>query len=136
MARFRTDDREMKFQPFSSTPLPIQLSTMRHPGPITVYTPIAVSPSILVMVATGMVRHFFTASDVVAESARYEVTPEPGYGQLGALARREGDRGLDRHSHAARGPGRGAAAPSVRSLCARSAWGAALHRAAPWRRIR
>ena len=42
--------------------------------------------SILVMVATGLVRHFFTASDVVAESAGYEVTPEPGYGQLGALA--------------------------------------------------
>ncbi len=42
--------------------------------------------SILVMVATGLIRHFFTESDVVAESAGYEVTPEPGYGQIGALA--------------------------------------------------
>jgi amino acid transporter len=42
--------------------------------------------AILVMVGTGLVRHFFTASDVVAESAGYEVTPEAGYGQLGGLA--------------------------------------------------
>jgi amino acid transporter len=42
--------------------------------------------AILVMVGTGLVRHFFTASDVVAESAGFEVTPEPGYGNVGALA--------------------------------------------------
>jgi amino acid transporter len=42
--------------------------------------------AILVMVGTGLVRHFVTASDVVAESAAYEVTSEPGYGQMGALA--------------------------------------------------
>ncbi|MGY1633950.1 APC family permease [Geodermatophilus sp. SYSU D01186] len=41
---------------------------------------------ILVMVATGLVRDLFTDSPVVAETAGFTVTPEPGYGQLGGLA--------------------------------------------------
>ncbi|MGR6965090.1 APC family permease [Geodermatophilus sp. URMC 61] len=41
---------------------------------------------ILVMVATGLVRDLLTDSPVVAETAGYTVTPEPGYEQLGGLA--------------------------------------------------
>ncbi len=41
---------------------------------------------ILVMVATGLVRDLFTDSPVVAETAGYTLTPEPGYGQLAGLA--------------------------------------------------
>ena len=40
--------------------------------------------SILVMVVTGLVRHFL-GGGLVAESAAYGVTPEPGYGQLTAV---------------------------------------------------
>jgi amino acid transporter len=42
--------------------------------------------AILVMVGTGLVRFFFTDSGLVAESSAYGVTPEPGYGEMGALA--------------------------------------------------
>ncbi|WP_347057245.1 APC family permease [Blastococcus sp. HT6-30] len=42
--------------------------------------------AILVMVGTGLVRHFFTSGEVVAESAGYAVTPDAGYGEAGALA--------------------------------------------------
>jgi amino acid transporter len=42
--------------------------------------------AILLMVGTGLVRYFVTDGGLVAESAAYEVTPEPGYGQMGALA--------------------------------------------------
>jgi amino acid transporter len=42
--------------------------------------------AVLVMVATGLVRYFFTDAGLVAESSTYGVTPEPGYGQIGALA--------------------------------------------------
>ncbi|MGY1637217.1 APC family permease [Geodermatophilus sp. SYSU D00742] len=41
---------------------------------------------ILVMIATGLVRDLFTDSPVVAETAGFTVTPEPGYEQLGGLA--------------------------------------------------
>ncbi|MGY1690938.1 APC family permease [Geodermatophilus sp. SYSU D01105] len=41
---------------------------------------------ILVMVGTGLVRDLFTASPVVAETAAYTVTPEPGYENLAGLA--------------------------------------------------
>ncbi|MGY1593251.1 APC family permease [Geodermatophilus sp. SYSU D00708] len=41
---------------------------------------------ILVMVATGLVRDLFTDSPVVAETAGYTVTPEPGYENLAGLA--------------------------------------------------
>ena len=41
---------------------------------------------ILVMIVTGLVREFVTGDPVVAESAGYTVTPEPGYGQLAGLA--------------------------------------------------
>lgn len=41
---------------------------------------------ILILVATGLVRWFVTDGGLVAETARYTVTPEPGYGQLGGLA--------------------------------------------------
>jgi amino acid transporter len=40
---------------------------------------------ILVMVVTGLVRDLFTDSPVVAETAGYTITPEPGYGQLAGL---------------------------------------------------
>jgi amino acid transporter len=42
--------------------------------------------SILVMIVTGLVRDFATDSPVVAESAEWSITPEPGYGQLAGLA--------------------------------------------------
>ena len=42
--------------------------------------------SILVMILTGVVRYLFTDAGVVSETARYTVTPEPGYGQLAGLA--------------------------------------------------
>jgi amino acid transporter len=42
--------------------------------------------AILVMIGTGLVRHFLSPSGVVAESAGYEVTPDPGYEQVGVLA--------------------------------------------------
>ncbi|MBB3085441.1 APC family permease [Geodermatophilus sabuli] len=41
---------------------------------------------ILVMIVTGLVRDLFTDSPVVAETAGYTVTPEPGFEQLGGLA--------------------------------------------------
>ncbi|HEX2072986.1 MAG TPA: APC family permease [Geodermatophilus sp.] len=41
---------------------------------------------ILVMVVTGLIRHFFTDAPVVAESAGWSINPEPGYGQLAGLA--------------------------------------------------
>jgi amino acid transporter len=41
---------------------------------------------ILVMIVTGFVRDFVTGNPVVAESAGYTITPEPGYGQLTGLA--------------------------------------------------
>ncbi|MGY1703335.1 APC family permease [Geodermatophilus sp. SYSU D00697] len=41
---------------------------------------------ILVMVGTGLVRDLFTDSPVVAETAGYSVTPEPGYENLAGLA--------------------------------------------------
>jgi amino acid transporter len=41
---------------------------------------------ILVMIATGLIRDLFTDSPVVAETAGYTVTPEPGFEQLGGLA--------------------------------------------------
>jgi amino acid transporter len=41
---------------------------------------------IMVMIVTGFVRDFFTGDPVVAESAGYTITPEPGYGQLAGLA--------------------------------------------------
>ncbi|MGY1622814.1 APC family permease [Geodermatophilus sp. SYSU D00965] len=41
---------------------------------------------ILVMVATGLVRDLFTDSPVVAETAGYTVTPEPGYENLAGFA--------------------------------------------------
>ena len=42
--------------------------------------------AILVMVGTGLVRYFFTDGGLVAESSAYGVTPESGYGEMGALA--------------------------------------------------
>jgi amino acid transporter len=39
-----------------------------------------------VMIVTGLVRYFVDPGGIVAESAGYSVTPEPGYGELGALA--------------------------------------------------
>ncbi|MGY1644350.1 APC family permease [Geodermatophilus sp. SYSU D00703] len=41
---------------------------------------------ILVMVATGLIRDLFTDSPVVAETAGYTVTPEPGYENLAGFA--------------------------------------------------
>ena len=41
---------------------------------------------ILVMIATALVRDFFTDAPVVAESAGWTVVPEEGYGQLTGLA--------------------------------------------------
>jgi amino acid transporter len=41
---------------------------------------------ILTMIVTGFVRDFVTGNTVVAESAEYTITPEPGYGQLAGLA--------------------------------------------------
>jgi amino acid transporter len=41
---------------------------------------------IMVMIVTGLFRDFFTDDPVVAESAGYAITPEPGYGQLAGLA--------------------------------------------------
>jgi amino acid transporter len=41
---------------------------------------------ILVMVVTGLVRDLFTDSPVVAETAGFTVTPEPGYEQLAGVA--------------------------------------------------
>jgi amino acid transporter len=41
---------------------------------------------ILVMIVTGLVRAFVTGDRVVAESAGYSITPEPGYGQVAGLA--------------------------------------------------
>ncbi|WP_106279139.1 APC family permease [Geodermatophilus tzadiensis] len=40
---------------------------------------------ILVMVVTGLVRHFF-GTDITAESAGYSISPEPGFEQLTGLA--------------------------------------------------
>jgi amino acid transporter len=42
--------------------------------------------AILLMIGTGLVRSFFTPSEVVAESAGYEITPDAGYEQVGVLA--------------------------------------------------
>jgi amino acid transporter len=39
-----------------------------------------------VMIVTGLVRYFVSPDGLVAESSGYGITPEPGYGQLGALA--------------------------------------------------
>jgi amino acid transporter len=39
-----------------------------------------------VMIVTGLVRHFFTGSDVVAETARYGIEPEGAYTSLTGLA--------------------------------------------------
>ncbi|MGY1814865.1 APC family permease [Blastococcus sp. SYSU D00820] len=41
---------------------------------------------IMVMIVTGLVRDFLTDSPVVAESAAWSITPEPGYDNLGGLA--------------------------------------------------
>jgi amino acid transporter len=41
---------------------------------------------IMVMLITGFVRYFVTDAGVVAETARYTITPEPGYEQLAGLA--------------------------------------------------
>jgi amino acid transporter len=41
---------------------------------------------IIVMVVTGLVRDLFTESPVVAESAGYAITPEPGFEQVTGLA--------------------------------------------------
>ena len=41
---------------------------------------------IAVMIVTGLIRYFFTDAGVVSETAKYTVTPEPGYGQLAGLA--------------------------------------------------
>jgi amino acid transporter len=41
---------------------------------------------IMVMIVTGFVRDFVIDSPVVAESASYSITPEPGYAQLTGLA--------------------------------------------------
>ncbi|HEY0507917.1 MAG TPA: APC family permease [Blastococcus sp.] len=41
---------------------------------------------ITVMIVTGLIRWFFTDDGLVAETARYTVTPEPAYEQLGGLA--------------------------------------------------
>ncbi|MGY1603331.1 APC family permease [Geodermatophilus sp. SYSU D00815] len=41
---------------------------------------------ILVMIGTGLFRDFFTDDPVVAESAGYTITPEPGYSQVTGLA--------------------------------------------------
>jgi amino acid transporter len=43
---------------------------------------------ILIMIGTGIVRHFFTQAPLVAESAGYSITPEPGHSpaQLTGLA--------------------------------------------------
>jgi amino acid transporter len=38
--------------------------------------------TILLMIATGLFRHFASDPGIVAESARYGVTPEPGFGEL------------------------------------------------------
>src|SRR3954453_20760457 len=35
---------------------------------------------ILIMIGTGIVRHFFTQAPLVAESAGYSIRPEPGHG--------------------------------------------------------
>jgi amino acid transporter len=42
--------------------------------------------AVLLMIGTGLIRYFFADAGVVAESARYEVLPEPGYDQMGMLA--------------------------------------------------
>jgi amino acid transporter len=41
---------------------------------------------ILVMLVTGFIRDFVTDNPVIAESAEYTITPEPGYGQVAGLA--------------------------------------------------
>ncbi|WP_225235351.1 APC family permease [Klenkia terrae] len=41
---------------------------------------------ILVMVVTGLVKYFFTDASLVAESASYTITPEPGYDNLAGVA--------------------------------------------------
>ncbi len=41
---------------------------------------------IMTMIVTGFVRDFVTGNTVVAESAGYTITPEPGYGQVAGLA--------------------------------------------------
>ncbi|MFD2094149.1 APC family permease [Blastococcus deserti] len=41
---------------------------------------------IMVMIVTGLVRDFLTDSPVIAESASWSITPEPGYDNLGGLA--------------------------------------------------
>ncbi|MGY2067677.1 APC family permease [Blastococcus sp. SYSU DS0619] len=41
---------------------------------------------ILVMIVTGLVRYFFTDEGIAAESAGYEVLPEPGYTSMAGLA--------------------------------------------------
>ncbi len=41
---------------------------------------------IMVMIVTGFVRDFVTGNTVVAESAGYTITPEPGYQQVAGLA--------------------------------------------------
>ncbi|HVI36259.1 MAG TPA: hypothetical protein VM684_08520, partial [Gaiellales bacterium] len=41
---------------------------------------------IMVMIVTGLIRDFLTDNPVVAESADYSITPEPGYTQVAGLA--------------------------------------------------
>ncbi|MGY1718763.1 APC family permease [Blastococcus sp. SYSU DS0552] len=41
---------------------------------------------IMIMIVTGLIRDFFTDNPVVAESAQYSITPEPGYEQVAGLA--------------------------------------------------
>jgi amino acid transporter len=41
---------------------------------------------LVVMIGTGLIRHFFTDAGVVAESAGYSITPEPEYAHLTGLA--------------------------------------------------
>ncbi|WP_409330965.1 APC family permease [Trujillonella humicola] len=41
---------------------------------------------IMVMIVTGLIRYFFTDDPVVAESAGWSITPEPGYENLAGLA--------------------------------------------------
>ncbi len=41
---------------------------------------------ITVMIVTGLIRWYFSDEGLVAETARYAVTPEPAYDQLGGLA--------------------------------------------------
>jgi amino acid transporter len=41
---------------------------------------------LVVMIGTGLIRHFFTDAGLVAESAGYSITPEPQYAHLTGLA--------------------------------------------------